>query len=397
LEKLVQFKIPFSGRAHEYTAEELETIVETAKSAVSLTQGRHRDEFEAAFKTYAGVEHAFAVCNAASALELTAQLCCFKSGDEVIIPSHTYTASAYPFLKKGAKLVWSDIDPVTRVVTVDTLRACITPHTKAIVVVHLYGYCADMPAIMALAQEHNLLVVEDVAQALGTELNGQKAGSYGDFGVFSFHSHKNVSTLGEGGMLVVRDPVRAAIVPMLRHNGHAVFSNEPREDYWRPAMGNLDLPMLGDDILMPNNFCLGEVECALGVKLLQRIDVLNDEKRKRAIRFIDELADHPVLQFHRVESTRHNYHLLVARIANGWRDVFIRTMAQEHGVQCVVQYYPLNRYPFYQKLGCGEANCPCADDFFDNMVSFPFQHSLNEGELDYIVASARSVLKKLVA
>lgn len=392
----MNFKIPFSGRAHAYTADELETIVEAAKTAVPLTQGRHRNEFESAFKAYAGVEHAFAVCNAASALELAAQLCCFKPDDEAIVPSHTYTASAYPFLKKGAKLVWADVDPATRVVTVDTLRACITPRTRAIVVVHLYGYGADMPAIMALAKEHNLLVIEDVAQALGVEIHDRKAGSFGDFGVFSFHSHKNVSTLGEGGMLVVRDPERAAIVPMLRHNGHAGFP-EPREDYWRPAMGNVDLPMLGDEILMPNNYCIGEVECALGVKLLQRIDALNIEKRGRAIRFIDALADHPELQFHRVDTVRHNYHLLVARIENGWRDVFIRIMAQEHGVQCVVQYYPLNRYPLYQKLGYGEANCPHADDFFDNMVSFPFQHSLDETELDYIVDAARSVLKKLAA
>ncbi|MBE0613486.1 MAG: DegT/DnrJ/EryC1/StrS family aminotransferase [Burkholderiales bacterium] len=390
----MNFKIPFSGRAHAYTAEELETIVETAKSAAPLTQGRHRNEFEAAFKAYAGVEHCFAVCNAASALELTAQLCCFKPGDEVIIPSHTYTASAYPYLKKGAKIVWADIDPATRVVTADTLRACITPRTRAIVVVHLYGYGADMPAIMALAKENQLLVVEDVAQALGVEIEGQKAGSFGDFGVFSFHSHKNVSTLGEGGMLTVRDPARAAIVPMLRHNGHADYP-EPRKDYWRPAMGNVDLPMLGEEILMPNNYCLGEVECALGVKLLQRIDASNAEKRARAIRCIDALAAHPELQFHRVTTTRHNYHLLVARIANSWRDGFIRRMAQEHGVQCVVQYYPLNRYPFYQKLGYGVANSPNVDDFFDNMVSFPFQHSLTEGELDYMVGAARTVLKKL--
>lgn len=390
----MQFKIPFSGRAHKYTDEELETIVETAKNAVPLTQGRHRNEFEAGFRAYAGVEHAFAVCNAASALEMAAQLCCFKPGDEIIVPSHTYTASAYPFLKKGAKVVWTDIDPVTRVVSVDTLRACITTKTRAIVVVHLYGYGADMPAIMALAREHDLLVVEDVAQAMGSEIDGKKAGSYGDFAVYSFHSHKNVSTLGEGGMLVVRDPERAAIVPMVRHNGHAGFPC-PREDYWRPAMGNVDLPMLGDEILMPNNFCIGEVECALGLKLLGRIDVLNAEKRVRALQFIDELADYPALQFHRVETARHNYHLLVAKIENGWRDDFIRTMAQEHGVQCVVQYYPLNRYPLYQKLGYGEANCPHADDFFDNMVSFPFQHSLSEDELGYVVDSARATLKKL--
>lgn len=391
----MSYKIPFSGRAHQYTPNELNNIVETAKSAITLTQGRHLHDFEEAFKVYVGAERAFAVCNAASALELAAQLCCFKDGDEVIVPSHTYTASAYPFLKKGAKLAWADIDPITRVVTADTLRACINERTRVIVAVHLYGYGVDMPAVMALAKEHDLLVVEDAAQALGVKILGQKAGSFGDFGVFSFHSHKNVSTLGEGGMLTVRDAELAAVVPLLRHNGHTNFP-EPQEDYWRPAMGNVDLPMLNNEVLMPNNYCLGEVECALGVLLLKRIDTLNSEKRTRALRVIDALAEYPQLQFHRIETERHNYHLLVARIANGWRDTFIRTMAGEHGVQCVVQYYPLNRYPFYEKLGYGNANCPSGDDFFDNMISFPFHHSLSEVELDYMINASKIVMEQLI-
>lgn len=390
----MQFNIPFSGRAHAYTAEELETIVEVARNAVPLTQGRYRDEFEAAFKAYAGVEHAFAVCNAASALELSAQLCCFKPGDEVIIPSHTFTASAYPFIKKGARLVWADIDPVQRVVTADTIRACLTERSRAIVVVHLYGYGADMPGIMQLAREHNLIVIEDAAQALGVVIDGEKVGTFGDLGVFSFHSHKNITTLGEGGMLVVKDRKLADIVPMLRHNAHCAFA-EPREDYWLPAMGNVDLPILDGNVLMPNNYCLGEVECALGVKLLERIDQINAEKRERALRFIDHLSDYPQIQFHRVNSHRHNYHLLVARMADGLRNEFIRRMAHDHGVQCVVQYYPLNRYPFYQKLGFGRANCPNADEFFDNMVSIPFHHSLSEGELAQIESAIRHVLHEL--
>lgn len=390
----MQFKIPFSGRAHAYTEEEIAVIVEVARGAVPLTQGRYLKAFEAAFCDYTGVAHAFAVCNATAALELAAQLCRFRAGDEVIIPSHTFTASAYPFAKKGARLIWADIDPKTRVVTAETIAARITPRTKAVVVVHLYGYGADMPAIMTLAEQHGLLVIEDTAQALGVEIGGQRAGSFGHFGIFSFHSHKNITTLGEGGMLTVRDPAMAAIVPLLRHNGHCLFPYE-REDYWIPAMGNVDLPELEGEPLMPNNYCLGEVECALGLKLLERSDTMNREKRDRALRFIDALVNYPELEFHRVEATRGNYHLLVARVGNGLRDAFIRAMAHEHGIQCVVQYYPLNRYSFYQKLGFGVANCPSADDFFDNMVSFPFQHQLTERELNEIIVAARAVLDDL--
>lgn len=390
----MEFRIPFSGRAHAYTPDEMAAIVEVASQAVPLTQGRYLREFEEAFRKYAGVEYAFAVCNAASALELAAQLCCFNPGDEVIVPSHTFTASAYPFAKKGANLVWCDIDPDTHVVTVETIHACLTERTRAIVVVHLYGYGADMPAIMRLAQERGLVVIEDAAQALGVEIEGQKAGAYGDFGVFSFHSHKNVTTLGEGGMLVVRDPHVAEVVPMLRHNGHCGFPGQ-REDYWLPAMGNVDLPQLDGVPLMPNNYCIGEVECALGARLLERVDQINLEKRARALRFIDALSDCPELRFHRVDSARHNYHLLAARVLNGIRDEFIRRMAWDHGVQCVVQYYPLNRYPFYQKIGFGQANCPNADAFFDNMVSFPFQHSLSNVDLEVMRTATHEVLHQL--
>jgi perosamine synthetase len=388
------FKIPFSGRAHRYTEDELDLVREAAGSAEPLTQGKFRNAFEAKFRNYIGVRHAFTTCNAASALELSAQLCSFEAGDEVIIPSHTYTASAYPVLKHGANIVWADIDPLTRVVNAESIEKVITKRTRAIVVVHLYGYGADMTEIMALARSRNLLVIEDAAQALGVDIDGKKAGAHADIGIFSFHSHKNVTTLGEGGMITVHDEDFARVIPMLRHNGHTGFP-EPQTDYWIPNMGNVDLPELGGRSLMPNNFCLGEVECALGAALLDRIDEINNEKRVNAMTFIDAFSDRNEFQFHRENSTRHNYHLLVARIANHWRDDFIRTMSREFGIQCVVQYYPLNRYPFYQKLGFGNADCPVADDFFDNMVSFPFHHSLSREDHAYIIDSALKVLDRL--
>jgi dTDP-4-amino-4,6-dideoxygalactose transaminase len=157
-------------------------------------------------------------------------------------------------------------------------------------------------------------------------------------------------------------------------------------------MGNVDMPEFGGEPLWPNNYCLGEVECALGAHLLKRLDTINSHKRKRALEFIDALADCEDLEFHRDGTSRHNYHLLVARVRNGKRNSFIRKMAFEKGIQCVVQYCPLNRYPLYQKSGFGEATCPNADEFFDNMVSFPFHSWLNDGEIEYMITSARDVL-----
>ncbi len=389
------YKIPFSGRAHVYTATEVETVVEAMRTAQPLTQGKYRDQFESSFLNFQGGRgQAFAVGCATDALELTAQLCQFSPGSEFIIPAHTYTASCYPFIKKGGSPVWADIDLHSRVVTADMIEKCLTSRTKVIVVVHLYGYVVEMNPILELAKAKDLLVVEDSAQAIGAKYKNQRAGTMGDFGIFSFHSHKNVSTLGEGGMLWVHDPEYANLTPLLRHNGHCAFDFE-RQDYWIPAMGNVDLPELSGNPLLPNNCCLGEVECALGEQLLKRVDEINTEKRRRALDFIDELKDFAELEFHCEDSERHNYHLLVARLANGKRDQFIRTMAQEHSIQCVVQYYPLNRYDLYRKLGFGEAVLPNTDSFFDNMISFPFQQTLTEADLSYMLDCTRQVLRSL--
>jgi len=390
----MDFKIKFSGKGHDYTQEEIEAVIHAMKTAEPYTQGGYQKDFEQKFCDYIGANHAFAVNNATAALELSAQLCQFEPGDEVIIPSHTFTSSAYPFAKKGAKIVWADIDLQTRVVTADTLAKKITPKTRAVVVVHLYGYVADMPDIVSLTKQYNILLIEDAAQSMGTSVGGKKSGTFGDIGIFSLHSHKNITTLGEGGIIVVKSPEMAAIIPMLRHNGHCPFSSE-REYYWVPAMGNVDFPDLNGQILWPNNYCLGEVECALGIKLLERVDQINLEKRTRALYFMDALRKYTVLEFHRVDSDRHNYHLLVARVTNGRREEIMKYMAYVKKIQCVVQYYPLNRYPFYQKLGLGEADCPNADIFFDNMISFPFHHWMSDQDFEYMLHSLREILEEL--
>jgi len=388
----MDYRIPFSGRAHSYNNEELNLILEIAKSASPLTQGENLRKFQEKFRKYSNSRYSFAVSNATAALELTAQLCQFSPGDEVIIPGHTYTASAYPFLKKGAKIVWADIDKETRVISVESFKKSISNKTKAVVVVHLYGYGADIEEIIKIARERKILVIEDAAQALGVRVNKKMVGTYGDFGIFSFHSHKNISTLGEGGMLTLKEKKFADIIPMLRHNGHIDF-NFKRENYWIPAMGNVDIPELNGEKIWPNNYCLGEVECALGEKLLDRIDEQNLLKRGRGLNFIDELKNFENIIFHRVENDRHNYHLLVARLKRD-RDKFIEMMSIS-GIQCAVQYYPLYRYDLYKKVGQGESDCPNTDDFFDNMVSFPFQHSLSDKDFHWMIKQTKLCLQKL--
>ena len=386
------FKIPFAGRSHKFEEDEIAAVADLMRSGNPLTQGPQLKAFEAAFKDFLNTEnHCFGVGCAADAIEIAATLLNLGPEDEIIIPAHTYTASASPFAKRNARIIWADIDPDERVVSVDTLAPLITSNTKAIMVVHLYGYAADIPAISKLANDNNLVLIEDCAQSIGAEINGVKTGAISDISIFSFHAHKNISTLGEGGMLTVKRDDWAGIVPSIRHNGHAPYSRE-HNDYWRPAMSNVVLPQLDGETFMPSNFCMNEAAALLGQMLLKRVDDINDVKRGRALKFIEAFQDYPELVFHRVKSNRHNYHLLVAEARGIDRDKFIRMMAEEHGIQCVVQYYPLYRYDLYEQLGYGNVSLPNTDRFFDNMISFPFHFMLEEHDLEQIITTAKKVL-----
>ena len=392
----MNFKIHFSGRAHNYIEQEKQVILEAVDNAVPLTQGKYLDTFQKEFSKYIGSPYAFGINNATSGLYLSAQMCQFENGDEVICPAHTFTATIYPFIKNGAKPVWADIDLETRVINLEEIKKVITPKTKAVVVVHLYGFAIpDIQEIADFCKEKNIFLIEDVAQALGTEVNGKKAGTFGDFGIFSFHSHKNMTTLGEGGMIITNSKKFSDVIPMLRHNGHTTWDFE-RENYWTPAMGNVDLVELNGKYILPNNFSLGEVESALGTELLKRIDKINKEKRERAIYFIDRVLETSSdIIFHKVDSVQHNYHLLVAEVKNGKRDIFMKKMSEEKRIQCVVQYYPLNRYDLYKKLGFEKAYIPNTDKFFDNMVSFPFHHSLTNEDFEYMLKLTLEVLEEI--
>ena len=380
-----QFKIPFGGKGGGYSEEELDLVREVAARTSPLTQASSLNSLEKQFTGFLQAGgFAFGTSSCTSAIEIIAELLRAFPGEEVIIPTHTYTSSAYPFLKRGFRPVWADSDPRTRVTSPEFLEPLLSHKTKAIVIPHLYGYVADVPGICELAEKYGVPVIEDAAQSIGARLNGKRSGALADFGVFSFHSHKNLTTLGEGGILWVKDESIAKLIPLLRHNGHCPFDFE-REDYWKPAMGNVDLPILNDIPLDPANYCLGEVQAALGSKLLERIDEVNQMKRTRALRFIDGHKEEDLLEFHCEQSERHNYHLLAARVTGSKRDAFMRRMSELHGVQCAVQYLPLHRYDYYRKLGFAEANTPNAEDFFENMISFPFHQSLTEADIDYVL------------
>ena len=391
----MKYKIDWSGRSINYSQEELETIIDVVNNADPMTQGKYLQEFERTVSNYLGVNHAFAMTNAASALELIAVLSKLDPSSEVIIPSHTYCASAIPFGRTGARIVWADIDPRTYVVSVKDLISKITPRTKMIVVVHLYGLPCEMEPIQEICLKHNIILVEDCAQAFGAKYKGRHVGTFGDYACFSLHAQKNITTLGEGGILITKNKNDAQLVPGLRHNGHVAYGE--RSHYWKPAMGNVDVDIEG---VWPFNYSMTEVQAALGSKLIERLDSLNYERRIRAEKFITALKEFDELEFQKCEKyISPSFHLLPAlyngKKFNKTNDDFIEKISSKYGIKCIVQYYPLDRYPLFQKMGFGSSECPNADYFFDNMISFPFHLTMNELDFDYLIESTIKVLIEL--
>lgn len=391
-----KYRIDWSGRAHDYTESEVAAVVDAMRRADPQTQGRHLRQFEADFAAFVGRPHAFGVTNCTHALELAADLCRLGPGDEVVLPGHTYCASAIPFGRTGARLRWADVAPDTFLPSLAAVEAVTTPRTKVIVLVHLYGLInPDVERIAAFARAKGIRLVEDCAQSFGARRAGRASGTAGDFACYSFHGQKNITTMGEGGALTVADPALAKLVPGLRHNGHKPFPDQ--QAYWLPAMSNVDVDLEG---VWPHNFSMSEPTAALAAALLKRVDELNARRRDRALRFRKALADFPELVFQAVdEPAAHSHHLLPARYdaprPGRSRDDLIGRLSGEHGIKAIVQYYPLYRYDLFRKMGHGAAACPETDRFYDNMVSLPAHEWMSEPDFDYLVDRTRMTLKAL--
>ena len=388
--------IKMPGVQTRLNSEEEQALLRVLREANTLATGPQGEEFEKEFTAFTGCADAVAVNSCSSALELSAILGDIGPGDEVIIPAHTFVATAVPFARHGVTMKWADIDRDTRLITAETIAKLITPKTKMILVVHLYGLAADMDPIMALAEKHNIIVVEDCAQAPGAHYKGKRVGSIGHFGCFSFHTHKNMNTLGEGGMLTVRDKKHAIAARRLRWMGNWPFEGK-REYYWKPAMNDLVEPVPGR---WPANYCMGEPNAAVGRLLLKRIDAINAQRRYQANRFMSALKEYPELNFQSVPAdSEHVYHLLPARYDGETygktRDDLINLLVSKYNLMPVVQYWPLNRSELFKKFGWGEANVPETDNYYNKMLSFPWWSDMPDELIDDMAARTKSALEEL--
>jgi perosamine synthetase len=388
------YKINPSPMITPYTQKQIDAVVKVMSKVQGQTQGPVMQEFEEKFKEYTGANHAFAVDNATNALRLSAILCRLEPGNEVIISSYTFCASAIPFGNTGAKIVWADIDPETWVANPEDIERKITDKTKVLVVVHLLGMPVNMPAIMELAEKHKLRVVEDCAQSPGSSINGRKVGTFGDFGCFSFHGAKNMTTLGEGGMLTVRKNDDAKLIEKLRHNGCCAWTYE-RERYWVPAMGNVDVDQEME--IWPNNFCIGEAACACGIEALKMLDKANDVLIAQRDKIRDIMSGTPEISFAKEpEGYKHIVHQFIMHFdGSGFgkdRNDLLDIMTEKYKIRCIVQYYPLYRYDLFKKLGAGEHDCPVLEKWWDNSFSFPWWCGMDDGTLDYLVSSLKMAI-----
>jgi perosamine synthetase len=392
-----KFKIPWSARSHFFTNKEISKIIKVIKTADVLSQGVWLERFEKKFLNFIKSKgKAFGVTSGASAIEIAAALLNLKKNDEIIIPSHTYCATALPFTRYNCKIKWADINSESFCIDPISIKKLITKKTKAIVAVHLYGSPCDINEIKKICKKEKIILVEDCAQSLGSKVNNKHVGTFGDLSIFSFHQQKNMTTLGEGGMLVVNNKKFQKYILGLRHNGHKQYSNKKK--YWKPAMVDVDQDLQN---ITPFNFPMTEIQACSGFYLLDRINKLNKKRNLMAKKIINSLKGFNFIKFQksRIEYTN-SHHLLPAyidtKIKKINKDRFIEMMSSKYKIQIIVQFHPLHKYKFFKKRGDNSYyDLSKTDFFFKNMVSFPIHVWMSKKNLDYMITSTQKTLKIL--
>jgi perosamine synthetase len=349
-------------------AEEKKAVMEVLDSGI-IAQGPRVKAFEEAFAVMCGTKHAIATTSGTTALHTALLAHGIGEGDEVITTAFTFIASANSILYVGARPVFIDIDPATFNLNPALIEAAITPRTKAILPVHLYGLSCDMDAIQAIAKKHNLVIVEDACQSHSAEYKGRKVGSFGT-GTFSLYPTKNM-TSGEGGMITTNDPVIDEKCRVIRQHGM-------RKRYYHDELGF--------------NFRMTDIAAAIGWEQLKKLDGFN-QKRQANAKF---LSTHlkgvtvPVVP----DGSTHVYHQYTIRVPDGKRDA-LRTYLQEHGVGSEVYYpVPIHQQTYYVQELKYNMSLPCTEQATLEVLSLPVHPALSAADLETIVAAVNDFMAK---
>lgn len=291
------------------------------------SKGKFLGEFEEKFAKFIGVDYAASVCNGTVAVHLALIALGIGAGDEVIVPTFTYIASANPVLVVNAKPVFVDSLSDTWQMNPKDIEAKITPKTKAIIVVHLYGHPCDMYEIMQIAKKHNLYVIEDCAEAIGTQYKGKTVGSFGDIGCFSFFGNKTI-TCGEGGMVVTNDATLDDRLRRYKNQGNAKY-----REYWNDILGF--------------NYRMTNIQAAIGLAQLEQVDTFIAKKRQIAQWYMEELKDMP-LEFNKEhEGTFHTYWMVSCLVEKADMRDKLREFLKLNGVETRPTFYPIHTMPVY--------------------------------------------------
>ena len=248
---------------------DLYEVNKALKSGWVSSDGPNVKRFEDKFSKYIGRKHSIAVSNGTAALEIAVKALGLKKGDEVLIPNFTIISNALAVIKQNLKPILIDCTLEDWNIKIEDIEKKITKKTKAILVVDLYGYAVNIMPFKKLKKD--IKIIHDCAQSLGAKILNRRSGMLADFACYSFHSQKNITTLGEGGAIYVKNNKLANAVKGLRHNGHRPYSAS-RKKYWKPAMVNTDLDIQN---IWPHKFTLSEIQCAAGYMLMKRLDDLN--------------------------------------------------------------------------------------------------------------------------
>lgn len=366
-------KVPFVDLRARYESvkAEVDAAMGRVLESADFTLGAELGQFETAFAEYVGVRFAVGVSSGTDAIELALRACGVGPGDEVIAPANTFVATGEAIVTVGADVRLADVDPQTYNLNPAAVESLITPRTKAIIPVHLYGQPADMDAIGEIARQHGLMVIEDCAQSHGAKWRGKKTGSFGGAACFSFYPAKNLGAFGDAGAVVTDNQDIAEKVRMLRHHGqrqknvHLLVGGSRRMDTLQAAVLGAMLPCL---------------------------DRWNEGRRKAA-RAYEELfagvkgVDVPYCS----PQAEAVYHLFVIQADD--RDKIRRFLAAR-GVDTGVHYpLPLHRQPAFRHLGYADAQFPVATRLSDRILSLPMYPELTRGQIEYVVAAVKDWLR----
>jgi len=340
-----------------------------------LTMGKVTQEFESSFADYIQTKHAIAVTNATAALHLACLALGIGPGDEVIVPSLTFVATANAVRYVGATPVFADIISSDNLnISPAAINLLITSRTRAIIVVHYAGYPCDMPAILSIAKQNGLFVIEDAAHAVGSELNGHKLGAWGDIGCFSFFSNKNMTT-GEGGMLTTDNDDLAQKLSRLRSHGMTSLTWDRHKGHaW-----SYDVVDLGF------NYRIDEIRAALGLAQLAKVERNNERRRHLSQIYRDALqelvsqVDIP-FQNHAGKTAAHLMPILLPKEMK--REEFMGRM-KEQGIQTSIHYPPVHTFTSYNSDT--KWNLPVTEEVAGREVTLPLYPALTDEDILLVV------------